>query len=177
MKIIAICGSSRKGNTEFILTKMLTKADKLDVETDFVFLHDRRIEYCEGCLDCETTGKCRVQDNMQDIYDRIEKSDMIIFGSPSYFGNFTGLMKNFIDRLRPYCSNKKLKEKKAVIVTVGEDIQAQTANVVSNFEIVAKKLGLIIVGDIDFVAKGPREVQDDPQSLEKINNFIVNLVS
>lgn len=177
MKIIAICGSSRKGNTEFVLTRMLMKADKLDAETDFVALRDKRIEYCEGCLECEKTGKCKIKDNMQDIYDRLEKSDIIIFGGPSYFGNFTGLAKNFIDRLRPYCTNGKLKEKKMVIVTVGEDDQAQTMNVVKNFEIVAEKLGLIVVGDLDFIAKGPRDVEENPQSMEKINNFIVNIIS
>lgn len=177
MKIIAICGSSRRGNTEYTLNKMLTKADHMGHQTDLVLLREKRIELCDGCFECDTTSKCKIKDGMQDIYDRMENSDLLIFASPNYFDSYTGLMKNFIDRLRPYCSSGKMNGKKMVIISVGGGGPLSTKRLISNFEVVADKLGLIMVGDLDFMAKGPSDIESDQENIKKIENFIQGILS
>lgn len=177
MKLIAFCGSARRGNTEYILNKMLTKADKMGHETDLVLLKEKRIELCDGCFECDAAGKCKIKDSMQDIYDRMEKSELIIFASPNYFDSYTGLMKNFIDRLRPYCANGKVNGRKMAIISVGSGGPLSSKRLNNNFEAVADKLGLILVGDLDFAAKGPNDIENDPESIKKIEDFIQNLVS
>lgn len=52
MNIIAVCGSPRKGNTEFVLKRILTKAEELGVKTELILLREKRIEFCDGCLSC-----------------------------------------------------------------------------------------------------------------------------
>jgi len=177
MNIIAFCGSARKGNTEYVLTKMLTKADRLESETDLVLLREKRIEPCDGCFECDTTNKCKIKDSMQDIYDRMERADLIIFATPNYFDSYTGIMKNFIDRLRPYCTSGKVNGKKMVIISVGGGGPLSTKKLNSNFEVVADKLGLIVVGDLDFMAKGPSDIEGDSGNMQKIENFIQNILS
>jgi multimeric flavodoxin WrbA len=57
---------------------------------------------------------------MVEIYDEINKSELLIFASPIYFWGVTGIMKTFIDRLYFYYSpfNKKLiAGKKAIIIS------------------------------------------------------------
>jgi multimeric flavodoxin WrbA len=56
---------------------------------------------------------------MKDIYKLLEQSNIIIFGSPTYFFNVSSRMKTFMERCNPYWFNKKLKGKKAIILGVG----------------------------------------------------------
>lgn len=56
---------------------------------------------------------------MTEIYKVLEKSDIIIFGSPTYFANVSGRMKTFMDRCNPYWFNKKLNGKRAYLMGVG----------------------------------------------------------
>ncbi len=177
MNIIGISGSPRKGNTEYILRRMLVKADKMDCSTDLVLLREKRIEFCDGDLECDTQKKCKIKDSMQDIYDRLERSDVLIMASPIYFENLTGMMKNFIDRLRPYYINEKLKGKKMIAIVVGDSDDGLSNNVgLKCFAGIASKLGLKLIGDIYFNAKGAFDVEKDKTSIEKIENFIENIL-
>lgn len=120
MKILAINGSPRKGNTEFMLHELLDEAHKNGAETLSIKLRKRNINFCSGEDDCcPKTGKCKKSDDMFHIYKLLESSDIIILASPSYFSNVTAIMKNFIDRCNPYYFNKKLKEKAFFLLSVG----------------------------------------------------------
>lgn len=178
MKIIAICGSPRKGNTEFVLKRILAKAEELGAKTGLILLREKRIEFCDGCLSCENDFKCTIRDDMQVIYPRLEENDVIIFGSPNYFNNISGLMKNFIDRLLPYYYKNKLKDKKVALVVIGAsdkiDIIKKPANCIKE---VADLLNMSLMGEFSLVDKNkPNDVENDPESIKKIDEFAKNLV-
>ena len=176
MNIIAICASPRRGNTEYILKKLLTKAELLGAKTELVLLREKRIDYCNGCFECEKSGKCSVHDPMQEIYLRLESNDVIIFAGPNYFDNVTGLMKNFIDRLLPYCTNKKLDGKKMVVIGVGE-MGSNLANKVNDkYNVLTESLGLVPFGDMYFKAREADDVEKDPTGAERIENFCKSIV-
>ncbi len=120
MKILAINGSPRKGNNDFILDNILSYAQKKGAETSMITLRNLNIKFCSGgdyC--CPKTGKCVVNDDMKDIYGKLDESDIIILASPSYFSNVSAMMKNFMDRCNPYYFNKKLKGKKGFLIGTG----------------------------------------------------------
>src|SRR3989338_8626738 len=113
MKVLAICGSPRKGNTEFMLNIILNKIT--NHEKGLVLLRDKNIENCTGCDICYNKGKdCYIKDDMKELYARLSESDIIVLGSPNYFKNVSGLMKTFIDRTNALVNPPKLKGKKAV---------------------------------------------------------------
>lgn len=56
---------------------------------------------------------------MAEIYSLIEPCDIIIFGSPIYFSNVSGKMKDFMDRCHAYYFNKKLADKQMIVIGVG----------------------------------------------------------
>jgi len=175
MKIVAICGSPRRGNTEFILKRILTKAEELGARTELVLLREKRIEFCNGCLNCNSTGECNIRDDMQIIYPKLEDADLIIFGSPTYFDCVTGLMKNFLDRLH---SNYKkiLKDKKFAFTTVGQaDMESlnKTIKYVENFADIVK---MSMVGDLSLIAKNHQDIENNPDDIKKIDKFTKNLV-
>jgi putative NADPH-quinone reductase len=63
-------------------------------------LFDYKINYCTGCRTCSRDGKgeCCQKDDFKNIISKIIASDIIILGSPIYWGNVSAIMKNFFDR-------------------------------------------------------------------------------
>jgi len=119
VKILGICGSPRKGNTEFMLRTILDSAKKSGAKTELILLRNLKIKHCNGCGVCEKTKSCVINDDMKKIYPKIFSADILVFGSPSYFDNVSGLMKDFLDRFDPIWEDKRLSKKKAVLVASG----------------------------------------------------------
>jgi len=116
MTIIGISGSPREQNTAYMLKTVLAATGQ---DYEIVFLKDKSIRPCVACKGCHVSYKCVVIDDMQAIYTKLLSADAIVLGSPTYFDNVTGLMKNFIDRCLPFYWSKQLRGKKAALVAVG----------------------------------------------------------
>lgn len=102
-KILAVIGSPRKnGNTDILVDNVLAGVDKNNFETEKVYLGDLNFRGCIGCEGCSKTNKCVIKDDMQVVYDKIDKADAIVLGSPTYFYNVSSLTKMFLDRLYAY---------------------------------------------------------------------------
>ena len=103
MKILAINGSHRKGkNTAEMLNTVLAAAEAQGAETELVELMDYEIKECTSCNKCLFKPECTITDDgMSELYEKMLDADGIVFGSPVYFSNVTGRMKDFIDRSRP----------------------------------------------------------------------------
>jgi len=120
MKILAINGSHRKGNIDFMLDILLNSLKENGAETEIIELRKKDIRFCNaGDYCCPKTHKCDIKDDMAEINNKLEQADIIILASPSYFSNVSARMKNFMDRCNPYWFNKKLKGKKAFLLGVG----------------------------------------------------------
>ncbi|MDW7649843.1 MAG: flavodoxin family protein [Bacillota bacterium] len=103
MKILAINGSHRKGkNTAEMLKTALAEAEALGAETELVELMDYTIKECISCNKCLSKAECSItDDDMNELYQKLLAADGILIGSPVYFSNVTGRLKDFIDRSRP----------------------------------------------------------------------------
>ncbi len=105
MKIIAVCGSARKqGNTATMLRQVLEGAKSVGAQSEFVNLFDLNFKDCISCYACKlknskSFGHCTVNDELKPVLERIEQSDVIVLGSPVYYGNLSGQMRSFTDRL------------------------------------------------------------------------------
>ncbi len=68
MRLLGICGSPRKGNTEWMLARVLESAREAGAETELVLLRQKDIKLCRGCLTCEVgrnrkPGECVIKDS------------------------------------------------------------------------------------------------------------------
>ncbi|MDD4990409.1 MAG: flavodoxin family protein [Candidatus Pacebacteria bacterium] len=116
MNIIGISGSPRDKNTNYMLRTVLDATGK---EYDLITLKDKDIKLCNACGGCFKSYKCVIKDDMQEMYGKLSKADIIVLGSPTYFDNVSTLMKIFIDRCLPFYFSEKLKGKKVALVSVG----------------------------------------------------------
>ena len=124
-------GSPRKnGNTDILVSKILEGAKDAGAETEKIYLVDLVIKECNGCHACWDGKECSKHDDMNDIFENIAKSDVIIFGSPIYWYSVTALMKAFIDRFVYFNSpanKEKIKGKSAVLAVPFEEDNLETA--------------------------------------------------
>jgi len=105
MKVIAVNGSPRKKwNTSTLLQESLKGATTRGAETELIHLYDIKFKGCISCFACKTIdgpsyGRCIVKDGLTPILQKIEDADVLILGSPIYFGTVTGEMSSFKERL------------------------------------------------------------------------------
>ncbi|MEN2995445.1 MAG: flavodoxin family protein [Acetomicrobium sp.] len=105
MKLIAVNGSPRKKwNTATLLEHALKGAESAGAETKLVHLYDLDYKGCISCFACKlkggkSFGKCAVNDDLAPLLEEIRTVDALILGSPIYFGDVTGEMRSFLERL------------------------------------------------------------------------------
>ncbi len=130
MKILGLIGSYRKnGNTDTAVRKVLEGAMNQGAEVEALYLKDYEIKDCNGCEACKKTFECVIQDDMQKIYPKIMEADGVVIGSPTYFYNVTGIIKNLIDRL--YCYETFDEEDRSVWMGIIEAMGTKYATVVA----------------------------------------------
>jgi len=98
--------SPRKNwNTATLLTKALEGAAAQGASTELVHLYDLAYKGCTSCFACKlidgpSNGRCAMQDELRPVLEQIEtRVDALILGSPVYFGQMTGEMRSFLERL------------------------------------------------------------------------------
>ena len=81
----------------------LEGAREAGAETENIFLAHKKIHPCTGCYTCwlKTPEHCAIQDDMAELLPKLKDSGLVVFATPVYVDNVTGIMKNFMDRMIP----------------------------------------------------------------------------
>ncbi len=98
-KILAIYGSPRrKGNTSELLKRSVQGATESGAQIEEIFLRDLKISPCLEIYGCKKTGRCVINDDFQNVYDKILSSHGIILASPIFFYMVSAHTKILMDR-------------------------------------------------------------------------------
>ena len=129
MKVLGIAGSPRRGgNTDLLLAEVMRGAASKGAEVKTIVLRELTVAPCEHCDVCLKTGKCKIPDDMQMIYEELEQADRIVLASPIQFMTVTAHMKAMIDRCQCLWARKyvlkipplsKERERKGLFISVG----------------------------------------------------------
>lgn len=68
-------------------------------QVEMISLQNKHIEFCRGCLACQTLRKCVINDDMNAIIPKMHDADVIAFATPIYYYEMSGQMKTLIDRM------------------------------------------------------------------------------
>jgi multimeric flavodoxin WrbA len=101
-RITVFVGSPRKQLTYQVMQEFVEGLKAFgDVECEYVFLKDMNLSNCRGCGNCFLKGEehCPLRDDRDLLIQKIEDSDGVVFATPNYSLNVSGIMKTFLDRL------------------------------------------------------------------------------
>ena len=99
-KVLLISGSPKNdGNTAKILEKCADKIRSLGLDAEIVSLAGRKIDACIACVKCVGNGVCVLEDDVNEIANKVREAQGLIIGSPVYFGTARGDLMNLLQRV------------------------------------------------------------------------------
>jgi multimeric flavodoxin WrbA len=103
MKITVINGSphGKDGITNIMASAFLKGAREAGAETVNVFLAEKEINHCRGCLSCWllTPGQCAIKDDMAEVLAQCQGTDILALATPLKYANLSSMLKVFIERM------------------------------------------------------------------------------
>lgn len=104
-KVLVISTSLRRNSNSHGLAEEFAKgAKEASHQVELISLIGRQIEYCVGCLSCQRTGQCVIEDDANLIAEKMLNADVICYATPIYYYEMAGQMKTLLDRMNPLFS-------------------------------------------------------------------------
>ncbi len=177
MRVLGLVGSPRKeSNTDLVVSSILAAAAASNHAVEKLYLYGLNLKPCVDCRACKQGNfQCVLNDDMKQIYPKLESADVIVFGTPLYWYGPTAQMKLLIDRLRPYIASKKLKGKKVILAIPSEEGPEACNHIVGMFELSFQYLEVALIDKILPTASERAEVQNQQQTLTKAFKIGKNL--
>lgn len=99
-KVIVISTSLRVGsNSDMLADKFTEGALHAEHDVEKISLAGKNISFCRGCLACQKLGRCVIDDDANDIMQKVLNADVVVWATPIYYYEMSGQMKVMIDRM------------------------------------------------------------------------------
>jgi multimeric flavodoxin WrbA len=165
MKILFLNASPRSNGYTYRALKCIEENLDTQETVEWVNVNNLNIKPCISCFKCRPNNECIMQeDDGHCVARQIKYADVLVIGSPTYFGNITGPLRTLIDRaLTAFeeiaASGREMpiplhKGKKAAMVTACNspepmcNLPNQGAGALAAIETTLKAGGYDIVGSI-----------------------------
>lgn len=100
MKVILVNGSPhQEGCTYTALKEVEGALNKNGIETEIFQIGTKPVAGCIGCGNCLKTGKCFVDDRVNEFLEKVPETDGFVFGTPVHFAATSGMLSSFMDRV------------------------------------------------------------------------------
>lgn len=100
MKVLLLNGSPHaKGNTAASLEEMIPIFQQEGIETELIQVGHLPIRGCCGCQSCYRTGKCAIDDVVNELAVKLQEADGLVVGSPVYYASANSTLTAVLDRL------------------------------------------------------------------------------
>ena len=97
-------------NSDALAMKFADGAKDAGNNVEIVSLKNKKISFCTGCFACQSTGKCVINDDANEITEKMLNADVIVWSTPIYYYEMSGQMKTMIDRANSlYSSDYKFR--------------------------------------------------------------------
>ena len=85
-KKVLIIGTSPRinGNSNQIAKEFERGAVDAGNECEIIYLAEKNLGFCKGCLACQKTKKCIIKDDANDIVEKMKHSNVIVWATPVY---------------------------------------------------------------------------------------------
>ena len=101
-KVLIISSSPRKGgNSETLAAAFAKGAREAGNPVETVYLREKQVGFCKGCLACLNLGHCVIQDDAVEIAAKMHDANVLVFATPVYYYCVSGQLKTMLDRANP----------------------------------------------------------------------------
>lgn len=176
MKVILVNGSSRKsGCTDRALTEIERALNEEGIETQRYFIGNDPIQDCTACRSCAKTGKCIINDRVNEFTELARTADGFVFGSPVYYAHPSGRLLSFMDRAF-YSGGSAFRFKPAAAV-----FSARRAGSVCSMDVINKHFSICSMPIVSSTywnhvfGNTPAEVEQDAEGLMTMRNIGKNM--
>lgn len=176
MKVLLVNGSSKtKGCTYTALAEVASSLEKQGIETEIFHIGTKALSGCLGCGSCMKTGKCFMNDTVNEFLDKAANADGFIFGSPVHFASSSGMLTSFMDRV--FFSGGRMLDYKPVAAVVSARRAGTTATfdqinkyfTMSNMPVVSSQYWNMVHGTT------PEEVKKDLEGMQTMRTLGNNM--
>ena len=123
--VLAIkCSPRAGGNTDALVEEAAAGAREAGHEVDVLALRELQYSGCTNCGGCSRTGRCHVADAMQQVFEKLDRAEHILVGSPIFFMDVTWKAKAMIDRCQLYWARKHVLKTASGRATPGGNLVA-----------------------------------------------------
>jgi multimeric flavodoxin WrbA len=148
-----------QGNTGRLLDEVITGVEAAGGETEILSLKALNVQPCVACDICHKTGICNINDDYEQIKEKLLTCDGFILASPNYIWSVSAQMKALFDRCNGLIHCMALEGKYAAMVeTSGGGEDEEVLAYMSHF---ANTLGANSVGGIGSAIAGIRAFPDE----------------
>ncbi len=144
MKVLLVNGSLHEAGCTYTALAEVEKAlNAGGIETEIFQLNGKVSGGCKGCWICKKTGKCVIDDCVNEFVEKAGEFDGFVFGSPVYYASPSGGLLSFMDRVF-YSGGKKLAYKPAAAV-----VSCRRAGASTTFDVINKYFtinNMLVVG-------------------------------
>ena len=176
-KILVLCGSSRKGgNTDILAQAFIKGAKSSGNEVEKLNLCQMSIQPCIDCKYCYThEGKCVLKDDMEEVYEKLRETELLVLAAPVYFYNFPSRLKAVIDRLHnPIRETFRIKET-CLLTAYADQGAAVCEPMVKTYEAIAaylnwRNIGIIYADGVE--EKGSIVGREELKAAEQLGKTI-----
>lgn len=122
-KILIISSSPRKNaNSDLLCNEFKKGASEVGHIVEKISLQDKNINFCKACYACKKLKKCIQKDDVNEILEKMQEADVLVFATPVYFYSMCGQMKTLIDRTVPLY--EKMNNKDIYIIATAADTES-----------------------------------------------------
>lgn len=176
MKVILVNGSPHnQGCTYTALTEIKKTLEKNGIETEDFWLGNKPTAGCIGCGSCIETGKCFVNDKVNEFLEKVPNADGFVFGTPVHFASGSGMITSFMDRAF-YGRRKLFKNKLAACV-----VSCRRGGATSTFDQINKYFAMnnmpIVTSQYWNMVHGskPEDVLKDEEGMQTMRTLANNM--
>ena len=121
-KVLIISSSPRKGgNSETLAAAFAKGAREAGHQIETVYLREKQVGFCKGCLACLKLGHCVIQDDAVEIAAKMHDADVLVFATPVYYYCVSGQLKTMLDRANPLFDTDYAFTKVYLLATAAEN--------------------------------------------------------
>ena len=155
-KILFITSSLRmNSNSDELAKECACGAKEAGNEVETISLKGKKIAFCKGCMACQKTMKCFIQDDAAEIVEKVKNADVLVFVTPVYYYCLSGQMKTMLDRCNPLFPSDYAFRDVYLLATAAEEEQSAVEGTVTGikgwvdcFE-KARFAGTVFAGGVD----------------------------